>query len=298
MAEAMNLTDRLASRELVHPSELDHALETRARMHRAGAPYSPVYPTLGRLFPGTYYLNGIDAKWARSYSRVPLDAQMDKPGAPLAPPIVLRLEKRDEVSCPVTGKLRVLSDSEELGTDLHAEAKRRIACVITGTSAGLPGGGDGPVFRPDNLGRLVRGDNCIAPISGQTKAELIDKNVVQLRKMPDGTRKRFPVDNQDEIIKVAAQLGTIDLTASYASHRALPRRWTLPLRWPWRPVWRLSNRQDLSAASPTIPRSGFYPSSIVTRPEWCMPRASRPWMPPLGRSCDFSRARRSEPPIR
>ena len=215
MAEAMNLTERLASRELVHPSELDHALETRARMHRAGAPYSPVYPTLGRLFPGTYYLNGIDAKWARSYSRVPLDAQMDKPGAPLAPPIVLRLEKRDEVSCPVTGKLRVLSDSEELGTDLHAEAKRRIACVITGTSAGLPGGGDGPVFRPDNLDRLVRGDNCIAPISGQTKAELIDKNVVQLRKMPDGTRKRFPVDNQDEIIKVAAQLGTIDLTASY-----------------------------------------------------------------------------------
>ena len=216
MAEAMDLTERLASRELVHPSELDHALETRARMHCAGAPYSPVYPTLGRLFPGTYYLNGIDAKWTRSYSRVPLDAHMDKPGAPLAPPIVLRLEKRDEVSCPVTGKLRVLSDSEELGTDdLRAEVKRRIACVITGTSAGLPGGGDGPVFRPDNLDRLVRGDNCITPISGQTKAELIDKNVVQLRKMPDGTRKRFPVDNQDEIIKVAAQLGTIDLTASY-----------------------------------------------------------------------------------
>ena len=35
------------------------------------------------------------------------------------------------------------------------------------------------------------------------------------RKMSDGTRKRFPVDNQNDIIKVAAQLGTIDLTASY-----------------------------------------------------------------------------------
>ena len=215
MVEVMNLTERLAARELVDPSELDHALETRARMHRAGAPYSPVYPTIGRLFPGTYYLNGIDAKWARTYSRVPLNAKMDKPGAPLAPPIVLRLEKRDEVSCPVTGKLKVLADSEELGTDLHTEAQRRIACVITGTSAGLPGGGDGPVFRPDNLDRLIRGENCIAPISGQIKAELIDKNVVQLKKMPDGTRKRFPVDNQDDIIKVAAQLGTIDLTAAY-----------------------------------------------------------------------------------
>jgi 3-hydroxy-3-methylglutaryl CoA synthase len=216
MVAAMNLTERLASRERVPPSELDHALETRARMHRAGAPYSPVYPTAGRLFPGTYYLHGIDAKWRRSYGRVPLDAAMaDPPGAPLAPPIVLRLEKRDEVSCPVTGKLRVLSDSEDLGTDLHTEAKRRIACVITGTSAGLPGGGDGPVFRPDNLDRLVRGENCIAPIGGQTKAELIDKNVVQLKKMPDGTRKRVPVDNQEDIIKVAAQLGTIDLTALY-----------------------------------------------------------------------------------
>jgi len=214
MVSALSLSDRLASREEVHPSELDHALETRARMHRAGAPYSPVYPTVGRLFPGTYYLNGIDAKWTRTYSRVPLDAKMDKKGTSLAPPIVLRLEKRDEVSCPVTGKLKVLTDSEDLGTDLHIEARRRIACVITGVSAGLPGL-DGAVFRPDNLDRLVRGENCITPISGQTKMELIDKNVVQLKKMPDGTRKRFPVDSENDIIKLAAQLGPVDLTALY-----------------------------------------------------------------------------------
>jgi hydroxymethylglutaryl-CoA synthase len=41
MANALKLMDRLQSREKVNPSELDHALETRARMHpRVGAPFS------------------------------------------------------------------------------------------------------------------------------------------------------------------------------------------------------------------------------------------------------------------
>jgi hydroxymethylglutaryl-CoA synthase len=52
MARNLDLSARLASREEVHPQELDLALETRARMHRGGAPYSPVYPTIGRMFPG------------------------------------------------------------------------------------------------------------------------------------------------------------------------------------------------------------------------------------------------------
>lgn len=54
MVENLKLSERLASREEVHPSELDLALETRARMHRSGAPYSPVYPTVGRMFPGRF----------------------------------------------------------------------------------------------------------------------------------------------------------------------------------------------------------------------------------------------------
>jgi len=52
MVRNLDLSARLASREEVHPQELDLALETRARMHRGGAPYSPVYPTIGRMFPG------------------------------------------------------------------------------------------------------------------------------------------------------------------------------------------------------------------------------------------------------
>eukprot|EP00529_Nitzschia_sp_RCC80_P008964 CAMPEP_0113503472 /NCGR_PEP_ID=MMETSP0014_2-20120614/34172_1 /TAXON_ID=2857 /ORGANISM="Nitzschia sp." /LENGTH=1200 /DNA_ID=CAMNT_0000398461 /DNA_START=254 /DNA_END=3856 /DNA_ORIENTATION=+ /assembly_acc=CAM_ASM_000159 len=214
MASALKLMDRLSTREKVHPSELDHALETRARMHRAGAPYSPVYPTTGRLFPGTYYLNGIDSSWRRTYSRVPLDAKMEPHGTSLAPPIVLRLAKRDQMSHPVTGKLQVLTSTEEGNADKATEARRRIACVITGVAAGLPGNPD-KVFSDDNMQKLVEGESCIRPVSGSVKMAMLEKNVVQVKKSPDGTSKRLKVDNEGEIIKLAAPLGSFNLTASY-----------------------------------------------------------------------------------
>lgn len=91
MVDAMKLTQRLEAREEVGAGELDMALDTRARMHGAGAPYAPVYPTVGRLFPGTYYLKEIDEKWRRIYERVPLDAKMAPQGSSLAPESVLKL---------------------------------------------------------------------------------------------------------------------------------------------------------------------------------------------------------------
>lgn len=189
------------------------ALETRARMHRAGAPYSPVYPTVGRMFPGTYYLNGIDSKWRRSYSRVSLDANMEKSGAQLAPPIVLRMAKKDAISQPVTGKLQVLSSTEDGNADKVTEARRRIACVITGIAAGLPGSGN--VFDSSNMQRLVDGETCIAPVSGSMKSAMLEKNVVQVKKFSDKTTKRVPVQREDDVIKLAAQLGSFDLSTAY-----------------------------------------------------------------------------------
>ncbi|KAK1736800.1 hydroxymethylglutaryl-CoA synthase [Skeletonema marinoi] len=220
MVKNLNIDQRLASREQVHPQELDLALETRARMHRGGAPYSPVYPTNGRMFPGTYYLNGIDSKWRRSYSRVPLDSEPEPEGTSthLAPPMVLRLAKREALSTPVTGVLEVLTKSVS-GTalDKYADAKARVACVITGTSAGMPYGDEiGKVFDPSNLQKLVEGKlQCIRPISGTLKMAMLDKNVVQLKKLGGGKTEAFPVSSDKDVIKVAAQLGTIDLTDSY-----------------------------------------------------------------------------------
>lgn len=220
MVKNLNLTQRLNSREEVHPQELDLALETRARMHRGGAPYSPVYPTNGRMFPGTYFLNGIDSKWRRSYSRVPLDSEPEAAGTStsLAPPIVLRLAKREALSTPVTGVLEVLTKSVSGNAlDKYADAKARVACVITGTSAGMPCGDDvGEVFDSSNMQRLVEGKlQCIRPISGTMKMAMLDKNVVQLRKLGGGKTEAFPVSSDKDVIKVAAQLGSIDLTDSY-----------------------------------------------------------------------------------
>ena len=216
MVRNLNLTARLASREEVHPQELDLALETRARMHRGGAPYSPIYPTNGRMFPGTYFLNGIDAKFRRSYSRVPLDSIPAPPGTlgMLAPPMVLRLAKQDSMSTPATGMLDILTSASGEG----GGGKHRVACVITGTSAGLPHGADDSrdVFDKDNLQRLVEGKvQCIKPLSGTQKMEMLEKNIVQLVKHPGGKTERIPLTSDKDVIKVAAQLGPLDLNASY-----------------------------------------------------------------------------------
>jgi hypothetical protein len=47
------------------------------------------------------------------------------------------------------------------------------------------------------------------------KAALLDKNVIQNIRMPDKTIKKVPVDTEAKIIKLAAQLGSIDLSAAY-----------------------------------------------------------------------------------
>jgi 3-oxoacyl-(acyl-carrier-protein) synthase len=139
---------------------------------------------------------------------------MEPHGTSLAPPIVLRLAKRDQMSHPVTGKLQVLSSTEEGNADKVTEARRRIACVITGVAAGLPGNPD-RVFSDENMQKLVEGESCIRPVSGTVKMAMLEKNVVQVKKSSDGTSKRIKVDNEGEVIKLSAPLGSFDLTASY-----------------------------------------------------------------------------------
>lgn len=150
---------------------------------------------------------------------MPLDSVPEPPGTAgmLAPPIVLRLANRDALSTPATGMLDILTHGgDALGK--RAEARRRVACVITGTSAGLPHGADDPrdVFDPTNLRRLVEGKvQCIKPISGTLKMAMLDKNVVQVKKNPGGKTERFTISSDRDVIKVAAQLGPLDLNANY-----------------------------------------------------------------------------------
>uniref|UniRef100_A0A7S2LNP4 Hydroxymethylglutaryl-CoA synthase n=1 Tax=Leptocylindrus danicus TaxID=163516 RepID=A0A7S2LNP4_9STRA len=224
MAKTLSLTARLAQREEVDPCELDHALETRARMHHAGPNYIPLYPP-ERLFPGTYYLNGIGSNWVRTYSRLPLSTNSDinqimergetTTFQPLAPALVLQMAKRDEVSTPVTGRLRVLSKSDLDAVEMLNEANNRIACVISGVAAGLPGKSGTAVFNEDNLNRLVSGEQCITPINTGAKSTMLDMNVVQLKKHKDGTIERYPVNEEAKLIQLAAQLGHLSLVDAY-----------------------------------------------------------------------------------
>jgi Hydroxymethylglutaryl-coenzyme A synthase C terminal len=117
MAETMQLSKRLnEQRWKVAASELDVALETRARMHCvAASPYTPIYGT-DHLFAGTYYLSSLEGQRRRTYARVPLIATPSQaPG--------LNPSRARDLALP--GRF-------------HA-AGSRIACVITGTAAGLPG---------------------------------------------------------------------------------------------------------------------------------------------------------------
>ena len=205
--DAMKLSRKLINRQEVHPSELDYALDTRARMQEAGAPYNPVYPH-DRLSPGTYYLKCIDTKWRREYDRIPLDALVDyEDGVPLAPSSVVEIAKRELVATPVKGKLSVVTD-----------AKKRVACVITGISAGLPG--QDQVFHPDNLTKCINGENCISQIPSQTVQDLLEKNVVQIKKGKDGIT-RLPVQTTDDMISVAAQLASLSLSETYGIPKGL-----------------------------------------------------------------------------
>lgn len=63
--------------------------------------------------------------------------------------------------------------------------------------------------------RLIQGDSCIRPVSGSVKMAMLEKNVVQVKKFPDGTSKRLKVDTEAEAIKLSAPLGSFDLSASY-----------------------------------------------------------------------------------
>lgn len=77
------------------------------------------------------------------------------------------------------------------------------------------------VFQEDNLDRLVRGDQCIKPISQSLRNAMLEKKVVQLVKHPNKTVERRPVDSNKEVIKLAAQLGTLSLPERYGVARGL-----------------------------------------------------------------------------
>jgi len=203
MREALALGDRLRERNEVTPLDLNFALESRTTAPGQDQFAWPV----ARLLQGSFYrVEGGE------YTRKPRSATVDpsvRPVRPGPPPAVA--EATPEVSPSPNGLGR---PAEQPG---HRGPKSSLGLgdvVVCGVSAGLPTcrGSSRPMFDPQNLERLITGENCISVLTHQQLDSLIDKNVVQVKKQPDGTTRRFIQTTREDCVKLAAQLSPIDLT--------------------------------------------------------------------------------------
>jgi hydroxymethylglutaryl-CoA synthase len=98
-------------------------------------------------------------------------------------------------------------------------ATRKRAVSSGGSSSGDGAGGAAEnfsrsAFDPLNLDRLVRGENCIEVLDEAQLDDLVEKNVVMLKKdKVTGQTTRLPQTRPSECIKLAALLPPVDLTA-------------------------------------------------------------------------------------
>ncbi|GMI01618.1 hypothetical protein TrVE_jg9820 [Triparma verrucosa] len=188
--ERMKLKERLGTRVKVGAEELDLALDCREIMHSNPKGYSPLYPTAS-LWEGTYFLQGIDDKFRRSYSvkKGPVEVH----GGALATAMVKRLVKEKN-----EGKVAREETKVEEGF-----------IPITGVAVGLPGFED--PFSADNIDKLLSGQNMIHPISGSLLASMLEKNVYQLKTTPSG-REKIKITSEEMTLKLAAKINDFDAT--------------------------------------------------------------------------------------
>ena len=93
-----------------------------------------------------------------------------------------------------------------------APAPSAISVVATGASIGLPGGDE--VFSPDNVARILAGDNRISRLDEATEDDLLGRNIVRLRKDPKTGQGTFePVNTRDQLIHLAGVGAGIDPAA-------------------------------------------------------------------------------------
>jgi hydroxymethylglutaryl-CoA synthase len=86
----IDIPKTLAARKTIPPADFEATMKLREETHHL-APYKPVGDP-AQLFPGTYYLTGVDDKHRRSYVRVaPVAAgsSVKRVGAELKSPLAL-----------------------------------------------------------------------------------------------------------------------------------------------------------------------------------------------------------------
>ena len=227
MQEALDIKDRLQSREKHPPIDLTTALLRRETSH-SQVPFSPTFST-DSMFPGTFYLEEINVAYERVYRRKPLN-EMRFVGGPLIQDagvtdeeeedlavVSSRLKSRLSFSEPPSTKMVPVAASPALKrnqTMVWASGRPNVRVVVTGIAAALPGRTK-DVFAKgvNNVQRIIDGETCIGPIPDDVKDSMLDKNVALLAKNADGTQTKIPIKTHDANIQLCATIGNFNLTS-------------------------------------------------------------------------------------
>ena len=86
--------------------------------------------------------------------------------------------------------------------------------VISGIGLGLPGA-DKMVMDPDNVFRVLQGEQLIDLIPERFRKAILKKRITRLVKSSDGGGRFDVLDSQDKVIKLAARPGSFDLAQEY-----------------------------------------------------------------------------------
>ncbi|MBE1495760.1 acyl transferase domain-containing protein/acyl carrier protein [Amycolatopsis lexingtonensis] len=85
--------------------------------------------------------------------------------------------------------------------------------VITGAALGLPG--TERVFDDANVGRILHGEQFIGAIPQALRDAMADKHITRLVKSENGSPRFTAIDSPDDVIKLAARAGALDLVDEF-----------------------------------------------------------------------------------
>ena len=86
--------------------------------------------------------------------------------------------------------------------------------VITGCGLGLPGP-EKPVMDPENVDRILRGEQLIDLLPVRFRDRMARKQVTRVVKTPEGDGRFETIDDTADVLKLAGRAGPFDLAAEY-----------------------------------------------------------------------------------
>lgn len=196
MASKLNIAARLAAREKVSAEEYSVYMDIRERVY--GLPSTTPIQPIASIAPGAFYLEGIDAKFHRTYARRAVGSST-----------------ADE--SPSVASVAAGFSTKTATTDSWNRAG---AVFVTGVSVVVPGQSV-PCDGQSSLDLLLRGENCIEQLTDATKDAILSRNIVEVKRTASGEVRRHSVIERTDCVQVAAVVKKMDLEVQYGISKAL-----------------------------------------------------------------------------